>query len=445
MGEPKAPSYMHADAPPQRWPSARSRETELADEDVRVPAGWYPDPLGLPQLRWWDNHAWTEHTSDARQPMVAQENTGPRLAFADDIDESGSYGAQGYGEQGYGQAYQQEHSADIIYDLGAYGSQFTVDQSQQPATDGAGTRAEQDTPFEFSDPVLSLEAPVRDEVQTDEPSPAARIAANGYVSEAPTSFAYDLGTRFDDLLGAQTAPRTAYGAMADSTPGYSADGRQDLGYSPRYLQQQVSSNDLPVSTGPAWAIALMPLLMLVAGLLYLLAGSGFLPVVGLVIVLGVPYLATIVLAFFDRKQLIAAGYEHTAHWAWAFLTAPVYLIARFAAVVRETGRGFGPLMTWTALGVLLAGSVVAVPGLIIALAPAQFAQQAEASVESSAASLGTTLTASCPTTPPLLVGQSFECSVNNGKRTWQVPVSLQRANGWIVWRVDDWNTYIGNS
>ena len=45
----------------------------MADDDVRVPAGWYPDPLGLPQLRWWDNHAWTEHTSDARQPMVAHE------------------------------------------------------------------------------------------------------------------------------------------------------------------------------------------------------------------------------------------------------------------------------------------------------------------------------------------------------------------------------------
>ncbi|HOB57662.1 MAG TPA: DUF2510 domain-containing protein, partial [Rhodoglobus sp.] len=27
-----------------------------------MPAGWYPDPLGLPQLRWWDAQAWTEHT-----------------------------------------------------------------------------------------------------------------------------------------------------------------------------------------------------------------------------------------------------------------------------------------------------------------------------------------------------------------------------------------------
>lgn len=26
-----------------------------------VPAGWYADPSGLPQLRWWDSTAWSEH------------------------------------------------------------------------------------------------------------------------------------------------------------------------------------------------------------------------------------------------------------------------------------------------------------------------------------------------------------------------------------------------
>ena len=54
----------------------------MPDDDVRVPAGWYPDPLGLPQLRWWDNHAWTEHISDARQPMMATETVASKLAFA---------------------------------------------------------------------------------------------------------------------------------------------------------------------------------------------------------------------------------------------------------------------------------------------------------------------------------------------------------------------------
>lgn len=67
------------------------------DEYGRVPAGWYPDPLGLPQLRWWDNHAWTEHVSDARQPVVPQ--AAATTTFADDelperdeVDPSGTSG-----------------------------------------------------------------------------------------------------------------------------------------------------------------------------------------------------------------------------------------------------------------------------------------------------------------------------------------------------------------
>lgn len=43
-------------------------------QNTQTPAGWYPDPLGLPQLRWWDGRSWTEHTSDARLPLVAQDD-----------------------------------------------------------------------------------------------------------------------------------------------------------------------------------------------------------------------------------------------------------------------------------------------------------------------------------------------------------------------------------
>src|SRR5690554_5713345 len=38
--------------------------------------------MGLPQLRWWDNHSWTEFTSAARTPLIVQDE--PRLAYADD-------------------------------------------------------------------------------------------------------------------------------------------------------------------------------------------------------------------------------------------------------------------------------------------------------------------------------------------------------------------------
>ena len=50
----------------------------------RAPAGWYPDPMGLPQLRWWDSIGWTQDVAEARQPMVMRETAERRFAWADD-------------------------------------------------------------------------------------------------------------------------------------------------------------------------------------------------------------------------------------------------------------------------------------------------------------------------------------------------------------------------
>ncbi|WP_328464254.1 DUF2510 domain-containing protein [Actinoplanes sp. NBC_00393] len=33
--------------------------------DTTVPAGWYADPAGTPQQRWWDGFRWTNHLQPA--------------------------------------------------------------------------------------------------------------------------------------------------------------------------------------------------------------------------------------------------------------------------------------------------------------------------------------------------------------------------------------------
>lgn len=41
----------------------------LVLDSAMAPAGWYPDPAGTDQLRWWNGSAWTEHLEE-RRPEV---------------------------------------------------------------------------------------------------------------------------------------------------------------------------------------------------------------------------------------------------------------------------------------------------------------------------------------------------------------------------------------
>jgi len=35
-----------------------------------APAGWYRDPLGLPQLRWWNGMIWTNQIEEQRPEVT---------------------------------------------------------------------------------------------------------------------------------------------------------------------------------------------------------------------------------------------------------------------------------------------------------------------------------------------------------------------------------------
>jgi hypothetical protein len=425
---------------------------------------------------------------------------------------------------------------------------------EQPQQDDQGSRATVADDLPAAEALLSLEAPVKQERDIEQPSPATRLLSSGTPEDAPTSAPYDLDTRHDDLLGeskpwsfddpdgaeeafgyrgrnpyaaSQQATASAqpsqpmqplqsqpaytdnyqpasYSFWADPysarpnpyvqptepvqhntqfTPGKYTPGNQPFQptaaptspdqifgqpaagsgvpmYTPIFSPETMPDLQpvayptrrgtltpvtLPVSTGPIWAMALLPIFMLVFGLLFLLSGGAgrLSPMFAAVIVVG-PYLIAIGLAIADRKALQRHGYEHTANWAWALLGAPVYLIVRLASVVRETGRGFGPLLTWIATALTAVVAIVAVPGILLALAPSTFSAEAESAIVSDAAVLGTLLTVDCPDVPPLLIQQSMTCEAISDDKIFPITVSLQRSNGWIDWRVDDWGMYATN-
>ncbi|WP_382309849.1 DUF2510 domain-containing protein [Herbiconiux sp. UC225_62] len=69
------------------------------------------------------------------------------------------------------------------------------------------------------------------------------------------------------------------------------------------------------------------------------------------------YAATVVLAYFDHRWLLRAGYVRPFHWAWAFLN-PVYPIGRSVVVRRRSGRGIAPM--WVSIAIAAIGLIIAI-------------------------------------------------------------------------------------
>lgn len=45
--------------------------TTIEKTRVAPPAGWYKDPTGLPQFRFWNGRAWTNQVTAAQRPGAA--------------------------------------------------------------------------------------------------------------------------------------------------------------------------------------------------------------------------------------------------------------------------------------------------------------------------------------------------------------------------------------
>ncbi|MGV8851731.1 MAG: DUF2510 domain-containing protein [Rhodoglobus sp.] len=362
----------------------------MEDNSFGVPAGWYPDPLGLPQLRWWDAQAWTEHTSDARAPIVVQPTT--KLAFADDdydddFDELPSRRDQRDRERGDSRDYSR------------------TETRSEPEPDVAPVHDELSAQPLLAMTLRELEAPVETTQEANEPQLLPK-AATGHANSMP---------------GASTLS-----AYAEEEEAPKREIRQHRTYNPA-----------------VWLIALLPLVQLLTSM-FLIAYAGLgnnLPL--LLVVWIAPYAVVLGLAAYDNLLLQVWGHERPANAAWAFLTTPVYLVIRGIRTMRETGKGIAPIATWAGTLVSLVIGMLVLPGLVISLIPQTFSTQIEQSVQAQAAALGANIVVDCPATPPVLIGENFTCRAvkpSNGQRD-SILVSLQRENGWISWRVEDWGLW----
>ena len=433
----------------------------MSQDDVfGAPAGWYPDPLGLPQLRWWNNHAWTEQTSAARQPMVMQDT---KFAWAD--DEFPTRREERERERQRADRAPKTNvkpTAATLRELEPPRAFTKIDSPEDFAPNGASFTSEQVFATEqvfSSEQTFAAEPSFAAETPAEPLRPAA--SAQSLFDAPPVSASSTAQSLFDAPPAAATSTAPSYGSLFDAPPSTPAGavveetldrlfGQRAPGGpgpvrrpAPVLADSPARGASVAVSTAPAWVIAMIPLFQLVLSLLLLTAlGMGSNVAIFLAI-LAVPYLIVIALAYFDHRALLAAGVDRPAHWAWSLLTAPVYLLMRARAVIRQSGHGIGPVLVWFGLGALHLASVVAIPGLLIAILPAVFTSQLQASVESDALLIsGAQMTVTCPATPPVLFGEQTVCNaVSDAGKESEIAVSLERANGWIQWQVLDWGVW----
>jgi hypothetical protein len=361
----------------------------VEDDTFGVPAGWYPDPLGLPQLRWWDAQAWTEHTSEARAPIVIQPAT--RSAYAD--EELPSRREQRERERA--------QAAVEVEETGGRAQRDDLHEALELHDDKDGASGELSAQPLLHATLRELEPPDSD--TADEQTPGPRRATFH-----------------------QNAQQRQASAFSDF-----AEQRKPI----------KDPNAKRTYTVSVWVIAFMPLLQLAVAALLILGGlGGNLPL--MVLVVAGPYAVILGLAAYDRLMLKLNGHERPASPAWALLTEPAYLLVRGMRTSQETGKGYAPLTVFAgALGLLLA-AVIALPGLVIAMFPVQFSDEAARTVVNSAAALGVALEVECPA-PPLLIGEGFTClATKPSGDSDSIAVSLQRTNGWIGWQVDDWGVWV---
>jgi hypothetical protein len=361
----------------------------------------------LPQMRWWDNHGWTEHTTEARAPIVIQE---AKLAWADD---------------------------DAIEDLP------TRRERREAERGGAADDGGADTDVATAESLLQLEPPSWDELPADEPSPNI-LPVPEFVTTTPEAaplVAEPVAPAAAQPVAAQPVaaePVTVEYAQTPVTPVAQPAAAHTPG-TPYAAGTAPSTNTLG-----AWVIALLPLVQLLGTLLVVSAAGSSGTNVGVILaILALPYFISIPFAISDQRALKRHGYDNPASWAWVFASGPIYLIARAIRIVMRAGNGFAPILVWGALVLLQVGSVVAVPGLVIAALPQVFSDQAAQSIESAATVFGPITSVTCPTPPATVMGQEFTCTlyrIGSGQ-TYKVTAALERQNGWIAWQVHDWGSY----
>lgn len=307
---------------------------------TRVPAGWYPDPLGDAGTtrRWWNGEIWTEYTaplsfgspaSGASTPSAAEHGAEPRPT----ITATGSIVA--------GTAL-----APTAHDSALAALAMTL-HAGSPATSPWDTLPSVSSATVFS--------------------PAAVTPASGATGALL-------------IRPAQLRATTATGSGAAARAGTTAAGTTVVATSAEEVEPVAAAAEHPVvvpatraHTSAVWIMTAMPAVHL---LLYVAMATRYpvdAPGWTVALALLLPFVCYAGLAGVDARQLGEDGHLRVAPWGLALVMPPLYLLVRAGLLARTRRSAWAPLVVWTAvqlavlaLGLLLAPAALdAVAALIV--------------------------------------------------------------------------------
>jgi hypothetical protein len=289
-----------------------------------IPAGWYPDPAGSFQQRWWNGSAWTNDFAQYR-PTLIHSAPLPEAIQAGSLAPSNSaaFAAQ------QATATADDIGSAAVHHAAANTSTLTHEAKPQPPESN-------DAPLTFGLPPADR-APLTS-VSRPNAGNAVLVPVTPITPEpaiAETNSAWANYTPFEP------APQSRRGARSQPERRY---------------------------TVAVWILALLPGVFF--GIAVVIAQ--YFPTAYTVVtqaILAVAFLLVGVgIAALDQRALARHGYTDTASAAWGLLAPLSYLSVRAVTVARESGRGaFAPLFVMLAVLVAIALSLVLVSGLVALL------------------------------------------------------------------------------
>lgn len=324
---------------------------------VRVPAGWYADPVGILvdgepiQRRWWDGEAWTEHVAPMpSRPAHVATNTGapesPDIspATVERVRLASAVQAEARREAAKVAETMPLHSASTgelpVVTFPVYAG---TPESAAAAASAATASA--------------LSAASAATGSAGAASSAASGAASAAAVDGGATGGVTVARAFLDLDGS-TEKRPARGKHSTAPRGVDAYAEAEADHSHRrYRTQSLSLQPTRVHTAALWLIVTMPItqLLLLHWVLGILPATDPLLTLGLAVVL--PFVLYGALAAQDGRLLAQSGHLSTAPWGLAMVLPPVYLGIRGIQVMRTTGTSpWAPIFVW---GLLQAAAIYA--------------------------------------------------------------------------------------